>query len=116
MEEGFVTASEAAAIVLKCGRGHGRIAESRVALDVRRFSLIDIAACGCESIVKTLPSYFLKLRRRRWLIVDRMWMRTSRQRQRQQQGRQGKPFLHIVSFRLRCLADTAGATFVSINT
>jgi hypothetical protein len=80
MEERLVASAEAAAIVLKCRGGHGRIAESRVALDVRRFSLIDIAACGGESIVKTLPSYFLKLRRRRWLIVDRMRMRTSRQR------------------------------------
>jgi hypothetical protein len=96
-DERLVALSEIAAIVLKGRRWHRRIAESRVTLEVRRFSLIDIAPCGCESIAKTLPGNLRIVGRRRWLGIYRSWMRTSSQSERQQQHRQGKAFLHIVS-------------------
>jgi hypothetical protein len=82
MEKCLIALSETAAIVLECRWRHRRVAESWVALDVRWFSLIDIAPCGCESIVKTLPGYLRIVGRRRWLGIYRSWMRTSRQRER----------------------------------
>jgi hypothetical protein len=96
-DERPVALSETAAIVLKGRRWHRRIVESWVALDVRRFALIRIAPRGCESVVKTLPGDLRIVGWRRWLGIYRSWMRTSRQRERQQQRRQGKPFLHIMS-------------------
>jgi len=97
MEERVVALSETVAVVLKSRRRYRRIAESRVALDIRWFSLINIAPCGCESIVKTLARNLRVIWGRRRLGIYRAGMRTSRQRERQQQCRQGKPFLHIVS-------------------
>lgn len=98
MQECFVASSEAAPIVLNRVRWNRRIAEARVAFNVWRDSLIDIPPGRGESIVKTLLSDRRKFRRRRRLVVHRPWMRTSGERQRQQQGCKGKPFLHIVSF------------------
>src|SRR5271169_1731270 len=97
MEERLVTPSETAAIVLKGLRWHRRVAESRMAFDVRWSSLIHIAPSGFESIVKTMPRYLGKLWRWRWLNIYRVWMRTSSQGEWQQQCRQSKPFLHIMS-------------------
>jgi hypothetical protein len=97
MKEGVVTPSETAAIVLKGLRWHGRIAESRMAFDVRWPSLIHIAPSGFESIVKTMPRYLRKLGRWRWLNIYRVGMRTSSQGEWQQQRRHSKPFLHILS-------------------
>jgi hypothetical protein len=115
-DEGLVALSETAAIVLEGHRWHRRVVESRVALDVRWFSLINIAPCGSESVVKTLPGYLRIVGRRRWLGIYRSWMRTSRQRERQQQRRQGKPFLHIVSLSSYLMSrQYEGATVVGIN-
>jgi hypothetical protein len=82
MGERFVTSAEAAAIILKGRRRHGRIAEAWVAFDIWPLSLIDITPCGGEAIMKTLPGDFGKLGRRRRLFIDWMWMRTSSQRER----------------------------------
>jgi hypothetical protein len=97
MEECFVTPSETAAIVLEGLRWHRRIAESRMAFDVRWSSLINIAPSGFESIVKPMPRYFRKLWRWRWLNIYRVWMRTASQGKGQQQRRHSKPFLHVMS-------------------
>jgi hypothetical protein len=97
MDEGLVTPSETTAVVLKSRRGHGRIAEPWMAFNFRRFSLLNIASCGCKSIVETLPGYLWKLRGWRWLDIYRVWMRTSSQKDGQQQRRQSKPFLHVIS-------------------
>jgi hypothetical protein len=97
MEECVIPLFETAAVVFKGSRWHRRIAESWVTLDIGWFPLIDIAPCGCKSIVKTLARNLRVIRRRRGLGVYRSWMRTSRQRERQQQCCPGKPFLHIVS-------------------
>jgi|GEM_PF-4397391 len=116
-DERPVALSETAAIVLKGRRWHRRIAESWVALDVRRFALIHIAPRGCESIVKTLPGNLRIVWRGRWFGIYRSWMRTSSQRERQQQSRQGKPSLHIVSLSSYLISrQSAGATVVGINT
>jgi hypothetical protein len=96
MQVRLVASPEAAAIILKGRRGYRRIAESRMAIYVRSFSLVHIAPRGGESIVKALPGYFLKLRRRRRLVVNRMRMRTSSQSERQHQCCQSKPFLHVI--------------------
>jgi hypothetical protein len=97
MDERLVAPSEAAAIILKSFRRHRRIAEPRMPFDVWWLSLINVAPCGCESIVKTVPCYLRKLRRRRWLGIYRPWMRTSSQSEGQQQCRESKPFLHVMS-------------------
>jgi len=89
MEECLIATAEAAAIVFESLGRHWWIAEARMALNVWSFSLIHIAPCGGESIVKTLPGNFRIFRRRRRLLIHRMWMRTSSQRKRQQQGCQG---------------------------
>jgi hypothetical protein len=78
-EECLVAFPETAAVVLERRRWHRRVAESWVPLDVRRFSLIDIAPCGSESIVKTLARNFRIVWRRRWLGIYRPGMRTSSQ-------------------------------------
>src|SRR5579872_734177 len=82
MEKCLVTSAEAAAIVVEGGRRHGRIAETRMAFNVRPLALVHIAPRGGESIVKTLPGDFRIIRRRRRLIIHRMRMRTSRQGKR----------------------------------
>jgi len=64
--------------------------------DARLNSLVNIAPCGCESIVKTLPGYLGELWRWWWLDIYRSWMRTSSQSDGQQQHRHSKPFLHIM--------------------
>jgi predicted P-loop ATPase/GTPase len=79
VEERVVTVSETAAVVFKGRRRYRRIAESRVALDIRWFSLVNIAPCSCESIVKTLARNLRVIWRRRRLGIYRAWMRTSRQ-------------------------------------
>ena len=99
MDELIVAGPEAVAIFLKSWRWHGRIAESRMPFDAGRPSLRNISPCGFETIVIALPGCFGKLRgwRRRVINHHRLWMRTSGQRDRQQQRCQCKPFLHIVS-------------------
>jgi hypothetical protein len=82
MEECLVASAETATIVLESLRRHWWIAEARMALNVWSFSLVHIAPCGGESIVKTLPGNFRIFRRRRRFFIDRMWMRTSGERER----------------------------------
>jgi hypothetical protein len=79
MQERLVTSTEAAAIFLKGLGRHRWIAEARMALNVWRLSFVHIAPRGNESIVKTLPGNIRILRRRRWFVINWMWMRTSRQ-------------------------------------
>jgi hypothetical protein len=82
MEKCLVASAEAAAIFFESLRRHRWITEARMALNVWSFSLVHIAPCGGESIVKTLPGNFRIFRRRRRLFIDRMWMRTSSQSER----------------------------------
>jgi len=97
MQERLVTPSEATPIILSGVRWHRRVAEPGMAFDVRWPALINIAPCGCESIMKTTPCNLRKLRRWRRLNIRGMWMRTSRQGEGQQQRRHSKPFLHTKS-------------------
>ena len=69
MEERVITLSETTAVILKGRWRHRRIAESWVTLDIRWFPLIDIAPCGCESIVKTLARNLRVIWRRRGLGI-----------------------------------------------
>jgi len=68
-------------------------------LDVWCYTARNITSCRFESIVETVPSDLGKLRRRRWGWWRRhgLRMRATGQKKRQQQRRQRKPFLHIVS-------------------
>lgn len=100
MQERFVTPPETAAVVLRRFRRNRRISEAWVAFNVWRPSRVNVAVGGSPSIVKTLPGDFLELWRRRWLIVNRMRMRTSSNGERQREGCKGKPFFHIVSLLL----------------
>jgi hypothetical protein len=97
MDVRLVASSETAPVVLKCLRCYGRIAEPRMAFDVWWFSQLNVAPCGRESIVITVPGDLRKLRRRRWLGIHGSRMRTSSQGEGQQQRRHGKPFLHTLS-------------------
>jgi hypothetical protein len=118
MQERLVTPPEAEAIVLKGFRRHRGIAEAWMAFDIGCSSVRDIAPCGGESIMKALPGYLCVAWRRRWLFIYRLRMRTSSQREGQQQGRKGKPFLHIVSSIVvfDVSPDTAGVTLGDRNT
>jgi hypothetical protein len=76
-----VAGAEAVPILLKCGRRHGRVMESRVTLHVRREALGDVAACGVDAIVISLLSGWTELGRRRWgSVYDRLRVRTGGQR------------------------------------
>src|SRR5580704_7173750 len=97
VQESFVTSSETAAVVLHALRWHGRVAEPRMAFDLRRSSVLSIVPCSLESVMEALPGDLRKSRWWRRFHIDWVGMRTSRQIDGQQQHRQGKPFLHVIS-------------------
>lgn len=81
MEEAVVSLSEAMTVILECWRGHGRIAEARMAFHAGRFSFGNIASRSIESVVITTLGDVVKARRgRRWGRINNWaWMRTSGQ-------------------------------------
>ena len=77
----IIAGAEAVPVLLKCWRGHGRVAESRVTLHVGCEALGNVAACGFNSILIALLSGWTELGRRRWgSVYDRLRVRTSGQR------------------------------------
>jgi hypothetical protein len=100
MHERLVTPSKTAPVVFNALRWHRRVAELGMAFDVRRFSVLSVVPRGLESVVEALPGYLRKSRWRRWFHIDRVGMRTSSQKDGQQQRGQSKPFLHAISSRV----------------
>src|SRR5271170_7136943 len=93
----LVTPSKTVAIVLKGVRWNWRITEPRMPFCIGRSASLNIMPRRCEAIVITLAGDVGKIWRWRRLGIDRSGMRTSSQKERQQQRQQGKPFLHFTS-------------------
>jgi hypothetical protein len=71
-------------IILKRRRGHRRVAEAWVSIDVRRASRRDVATCGLDAIViAALRNIGVSGRRR--TIDNRLWMGTPGYGERERQ-------------------------------
>jgi hypothetical protein len=86
MEKSIVAITERSAVSLSRFGWHRRIAEWFLRFDARRPLSCDIVLCCLVSVNETLLGGFAKLdwRRRRRLIINRLWMSASSQSEDQQ--------------------------------
>ena len=83
MKRALIALAESVPVIFKRRRRNRGVAESWMAIDVRREALCHIAAGGIEAIVEAALGNLSKCGRRRWYVIhNRPRMRTAGDGQR----------------------------------